>query len=301
MLSKLLKYPIFYFIFPILLVVIFLATRDKDKRFAPEIEHQIKLLIEQAWENTAHKDFNLAVEKYRKAIQLSESHMPDKKNPALYYNLANALFSDGKYGEALGYFQMALKLQPYFPQARKNLELARETARQKARNKQLFNSAATKYDKFLLTSYFNSLILFIQLVVFFCVFWLLAIMRIYQRGKGIKYLQYVILLWVVILALNVFGLTKDRFGNYSLNFSAVTNLADILAGKSNLSCVTIKSKVNVYANWDDKTSQVIMLLDEGVELLQESDHVPQKQTHNVAIQLPNSQIAWIAPADLFCH
>jgi hypothetical protein len=97
----------------------------------------------------------------------------------------------------------------------------------------------------------------------------------------------------------VFGLEKNRFAGYDLRFPAISNLPNILTGNFSPICVTIKPNTYVYSGWDDKNSQVIALLDEGVELF--SNTSLQSDAGNIAIKFLNHQTAWIKPTDLLCN
>lgn len=69
--------------------------------------------------NSAYEEgqFEKAAEDY-KALNA----MQGIRSPALLYNLANALYKQGKLGEAILYYEAALILDPDFEPARKNLE-----------------------------------------------------------------------------------------------------------------------------------------------------------------------------------
>ncbi len=73
-------------------------------------------LTQQADSAYNHEDFTLAVRLYHQVMT------DEGVSPELYYNLANSYYRIGKLGQAVIYYERALKLDPSFADARTNLQ-----------------------------------------------------------------------------------------------------------------------------------------------------------------------------------
>jgi hypothetical protein len=76
--------------------------------------------------------YSSALEAYEKgqfddAVAGFSSLAQKAKSPTLFYNLGNALWRQGKQGEAILWYRRALLLDPSFTEAKQNLAFARET------------------------------------------------------------------------------------------------------------------------------------------------------------------------------
>jgi tetratricopeptide (TPR) repeat protein len=67
--------------------------------------------------------FREAIELYGEVVERGET------SAALFYNLGNAWFRTGEFGQAILQYQRALVLEPQHPEAQANLRLARDKAR----------------------------------------------------------------------------------------------------------------------------------------------------------------------------
>lgn len=78
--------------------------------------------------NKANADY--AAGRFSDAIAGYESLVQSRQwNPALFYDLGNAYFRSGDFGRAILNYERALALDPAQPEARANLQLARDQAR----------------------------------------------------------------------------------------------------------------------------------------------------------------------------
>jgi len=91
---------------------------DKAEKYAPGEKDKQKLAFNRADANYMAGDLEAAIAGYKKAIQSGD---PDVQKKA-FFNLGNAYLQQKKYREAFNAFRNALKIDPNYAPAKRNIE-----------------------------------------------------------------------------------------------------------------------------------------------------------------------------------
>ncbi len=234
-------------------------------------------------------DNNLqAIAFYKKAIAISTA-----ENPSLYYNLAN-LFLNNNIPEAIFYYRKTLELKPNFTPAQQNLKIARQVVIDNAKYKLfLYNQPLNQTSLLLLpTETFNVVTITIQFIIIAIVIVICTTILLIAKHKKIKKIFYLINIlcgiYFGILAINLFFVTRDRFGDISFSLPRLPNIS------SDKICVTKNINTNVFANKD--MTQATLILDAGIEL----DHCEiDADNDSIKTVLPDTiQTVWINKEDI---
>lgn len=234
-----------------------------------------KFYLEQATWHYDQGRFEEAITFYNKALD------EGVENGHIHYNLANALYRNANFGEAIYHFRIALTLLPRDADIKANLELARKAApgRISAESDNSLHLSKLLF----LNSLLNESEFMILLSACSVIFWTFVL--VFQTRGALSHpsvmLSFAIYLFVVL----TFLFTRPGFdGTPRFAFSSESRMLT--------PAVVITNNAQVRSG-NSETFQVTFLLSEGAEVL-----TKEQRGDWIEVLLPNDLRGWIKLSDI---
>lgn len=242
------------------------AEQTTAQPMTAQTETPAVVSVEQSW-NMANEAYQGA--DYSRAESLYRTILDSGQHSAkLYFNLANALFKQEKLGEAILYYNKALRLAPADEDVRHNLEYAENSTKDSIEEiPEFFLFAWIRSVRSLMScdgwTIFSLVILAVGLVA--ALFYLLA-QRIYTRKVGFYIMSLAAVLFIV----------ATLFANYERNALMDHNEAIIMS-----SAVSVKSS-------PDRAATELFVLHEGTKLT-----IGERMKDWVEVRIADGRKGWI--------
>lgn len=235
-------------------------------------------LTQQADSAYNHEDFAQAVRLYHQVIA------DEGISPELYYNLANSYYRIGKLGQAVIYYERALKLDPSFKDARENLQFVNTKIIDKPEDDSTFLDNLHR-------SISNSFAPNQWAWTAFCLFVLMLVcigLYAFSPGVNIRKLGFFggfVVLIVFVYALIIAAQTSSAARNH--------NFAVIIVPTSNMGTAPGSSL-------NDKNSKIIPIHEGTVVEIVDSLTLPGESYSPLwyDVKINNSTRAWVRSADV---
>jgi tetratricopeptide (TPR) repeat protein len=208
------------------------------------------------------KDFPGAVAKYRGIVEQGI------ENGAVYYNMGNAFFKNGKLGEAILAYERALKYLPRDGDIRANLEFARLLSVKKEDKQKRFNFSAL-FERFLKTFSVNEWTLSFETV--YALLFFSAIIAVFAERERIKKTT----VRVLVITLPVWFLTGSFMG-IRIYWAAFRKEA-----------VAIENNIKVHSGPAENYT-LLLSVPEGTKML-----IRQQREQWLQVTLPNGYSGWV--------
>ncbi len=132
---------------------------------------------------------------FKQAIELYEAVAQEAKSGAVYYNLGNSYFRDGKIGIALANYLRARKYTPNNSDLEENIKYLRTLTEDNIENKGLFRYVSRV---FFFYKYFNIKKLLLILLTLNVLFFALLTVMLYSNKELFKWMKYLVLLLMAL-------------------------------------------------------------------------------------------------------
>lgn len=212
--------------------------------------------------------------KYSEAKEIYKKVIETKGiSNGLYYNLANTVYRESNYAEAVLYYKKALDLAPRDAESKANLELAREKLQIPDTHHQQNISSILVTPRVYLSEFECQILFLLSYLLFSSLF----LCKSFAHRTFIGWSSFIASLIILPSAFFSVPIPNER---YSFSITTSRDLGVIL-----------KAKVNVYAG-NSKTFQVIHILSAGVQVI-----VTEKRGDWLQIVIGDSK-GWVLSSDL---
>lgn len=237
------------------LIIILLAT------ISISTQAQTDSLFVQANEAYAAGNYRDAIEQYTQTAQSGEA-------AELYYNLGNAYYKTGEIGLAILNYERALRIKPFYSDAKYNLKIARNRIIDKEDETQVF--FISKWISSLMNLLPSPIWTWISIGLFLA---FLVLMFVFAFGKSIGWRKFGFQTAIVFLFLSIVGFT---FAGITHNKQIQRRDAIVMT-----EIVTVKSS-------PDKSGTDLFVLHEGIKVT-----IQETLGEWCEIKFGNGNVGWI--------
>jgi tetratricopeptide (TPR) repeat protein len=189
------------------------------------------------------------------------------KNGKLFYDLGNAYLKNGDIGDAVLWYERALKLLPHDPDLKFNHEYAVSLTRDEKGDKDIALVRILFFWKYLLS---QTRIQWVA-IVFNLIFWILMTVRVVRREKRFKTLGHVMLVLGLILTLTAI------YNDYEIDF--------------NKEAVILPDRVSIRSGLTDDATE-LFVLHAGAKV-----RIEMEKDDHIRIFFSEGKIGWIKKSD----